>query len=161
MTMMPQFSDMMPSSDFSDVVVFLLSSLVTGPSFMSVLLVLITGTIFLYKRLTRNLEIGNTPTWVLPNISRLGQVWDTKFDTNVSNEMLLNAAKCQDYSFYRLCLIKGKPTGGLKLPPHTHTQTPRLGLMPLVFSFFNIHSFCLFVCLFVCLILHKSVFTWH
>ena len=36
--------------------------------------------------------------------------------------MLLNAAKCQGYSFYRLWVIKGKPTGGgggggVKLPP--------------------------------------------
>ena len=29
-----------------------------------------------------------------------GQVKDTKFGTNVSNEMLLNDAKCQDCSFY-------------------------------------------------------------
>ena len=35
--------------------------------------------------------------------------------------MLLNAAKCHGYSFYRFCVIKGKPTGE-ELPP------PRLGL---------------------------------
>ena len=57
-------------------------------------------TIFVYKVLTRNPKIGNTPVWVLPNISRLGQVRDTKFGTNVSNKMLLNAAKWQGYSFY-------------------------------------------------------------
>ena len=60
---------------------------------------IITGsgvmTIFFYKVLTRNPEIGNTPVWVFPNIWRLGQVRDTKFGTNVSNEMLLNAAKSQ------------------------------------------------------------------
>ena len=49
-------------------------------------------------RLTRNPEIGNV--CVLPNIWRLGQVTDTKFGTNVSNKMLLNTAKCQNYSFY-------------------------------------------------------------
>ena len=27
---------------------------------------------------------------------------NTKFGSNVSNKMLLNAAKCQGYSFYRL-----------------------------------------------------------
>lgn len=37
-----------------------------------------------------NLEIGNTPAWVLPNIWRLGQVRDTKLGTNVSNEILLD-----------------------------------------------------------------------
>ena len=30
----------------------------------------------------------------------------------VSIEMLLNAAKCQGYNFYRFWVIKGKPTGG-------------------------------------------------
>ena len=49
-------------------------------------------TIYFYKGLTRNPKIGNSSVWVSPNIWRLGQVRDTKFDTNVSNEMLLNAA---------------------------------------------------------------------
>ena len=48
--------------DFYDIVLFLLSILVTGPSFMSNI---VTGTgvmiVFFYKGLTRNLRIGNTP----------------------------------------------------------------------------------------------------
>ena len=83
-----------------DVVLFLLLSLVTGPSSMSISS-LVLELIFFYKRLTRILEIGNTTVWVLPNIRRLGWVRDTKFGRNVSNEMLLNAAECQGYSFYR------------------------------------------------------------
>ena len=75
---------------------------------------IITGsvvmTIFFYKGLTRNPEIRNTPVWVLPNIWTLRWVRDTKFGTNASNEMLLNAAKCQSYSFHRFWVIKGKPT---------------------------------------------------
>ena len=54
---------------------------------------------------------------------------NTKFGTNVSNRMLLNAAKFQGYSFYRFCVIKGKPTDwgrGVKPPP------PRLGLNQLL-----------------------------
>ena len=75
-------------------------------------------TIFYYKRLIRNLEIGNTPIWVLPNIWRLGQVRDSKFGTNFSNKMLLNNAKVQGCSFYPFWVIKGKPTGrGTKLTP--------------------------------------------
>ena len=70
-------------------------------------------TIFFYKGLTRNPEIGNTPVWVLPNIWRLGRVMDTKFGTNVSNRMLLNAAKFQGYSFYRFWVIQRKPTAGV------------------------------------------------
>ena len=86
---------------------------------------IITGsvvmTIFFYKGLTRNLEIENTSVWVLPNIWRLGQVGDTKFGRNVSNKILLNAAKCQSYSCYRFWVIKGRPAGegwGVKLLPH-------------------------------------------
>ena len=38
----------------------------------------------------------------MSNIWRLGQVGDTKFGTNVYNEMLLNPAKSYGYSFYSL-----------------------------------------------------------
>ena len=55
--------------------------------------------------MTRNPEIGYTPAWVLPDIWRLGPVRDTKFGTNVSNKMLLNAAKCQGYSLYRFWVV--------------------------------------------------------
>ena len=57
-------------------------------------------TIFFYKELTRNPGIGNSPVRVFPNIWRLKRVLDTKSCTNVSNKMLLNAAKFQGYSFY-------------------------------------------------------------
>ena len=74
-------------------------------------------TILFYKGLTRNPEIGNTSLWILPNSWRLGQVRDKKFSMNVSNKILLNAAKCQGYSFYCFWVIKGIPTGGgVKLP---------------------------------------------
>ena len=62
---------------------------------------IITGseiiTISFYKGLTRNPEIGNTPVWVLSNIWRLREVMDIKLGTNVSNKVLLNAAKLQGY----------------------------------------------------------------
>ena len=93
---------------------------------------IITGsgilTIFLYKGLTRNPEIGNTPVWVLPKIWRLGQVMDTKFGTNVSNRMLLNAAKFQGYHFYCFWVIKGKPTQGAEQNYPRPLPSPRLGL---------------------------------
>ena len=57
---------------------------------------IITGSggiaIFFYKGLTRNPEMGNTRVWVLSNIWRLERGTDTKFGTNVSYKMLLNAA---------------------------------------------------------------------
>ena len=47
--------------------------------------------------------------------------------------MLLNAAKCQGYSFYRFWVMKRKPTGGgggkIPPPPPPHTHTHRLGLI--------------------------------
>ena len=75
------------------------------------------------RGLTRNLEIGNKPIWVLPNIWWVGQIRDTKFGANVSNEKLLNAAKCQGNSFYCFRVIKGKSTEG-----KTNALPPRLGL---------------------------------
>ena len=51
-------------------------------------------TIFSYKGLTRNPEIGNTLVCVFSNIPRLGRGRDTKFGTKVPEEILLNAAKC-------------------------------------------------------------------
>ena len=44
-------------------------NIMTGSGFM---------TVFVYKGLTRNLEIESTPIWVLPNIWRPEQVKDTK-----------------------------------------------------------------------------------
>ena len=108
--------------NFFNVVLFFLSSLVTSPSFMSISSLVQK---FFYKGLTRNPEIGNTPVWVLPNIWGLGQVTDTKLRTNVSIEMLLNPTICKSYSFYRFWVIKGKPTGLVKLtPPPPHPPPP-------------------------------------
>ena len=109
---------------------------------------IITGsgimTIFFYKGLTRNPEIGNTPVWVLPNIWRLGKVRTTKSGSNVSNKMFLNAGKCQDYSFYRFWVIKGKPTGEVKLRPSLPTPrlTDQISLSNCL-SFFRNWSICI------------------
>ena len=104
---------------FFNAAVFLLSSLVTGPMPISLLILEVT---LIYKGLTRNPEIGNTPVWFLPNIWRLVQVRDTKYVTNVSNELLLNAAKCQGYSFYLFWVIKGNQAGVKLLPLPTHIR---------------------------------------
>ena len=78
--MASQFFDMKSSSSCLDAVLFLLPKLVTGPSFMSIFSVALESyDNFLYKGLTRSLEIGNTPVYILPNIWRLGQVKYTKF----------------------------------------------------------------------------------
>ena len=116
MSVASQFPDMTSSLKFFDVVLFLLSFFSYWSKFY-VNIVIGSGiiTIFFYKGLTRIPEIGITPFWGLPNISRLGRVMDTKFGTNVS--------KFQGYSFYRFGIIKEKQPVILPPPP-----TPRLGL---------------------------------
>ena len=77
-----------------------LVNIITGSGVMAILI---------YKELKSQI-IGNIPIWVLPNNWRLKQVRNTKFGTNVSKKMLLNAAKCQGYIFYHFWVIKEKPT---------------------------------------------------
>ena len=132
MTMASQFSNMTSWSSLFNVVLFFLPSLFSGSRFH---VNIVTGsgimTIFFYNRLTRNPEIGNSPVWVLPNIWRIAWVIDTKFGTNISNRMSLNAARCQGYRFYRFWVIKGKPTGegGLKLPPPFQIRVNELRIL--------------------------------
>ena len=94
---------------------------------------IITGsgvmTIFFYKRLSRNLEIEITPVWVLPHIWRLGQVRDTKFGTNVSNKVLLNAENTRVTAFTVSELLRENQQGGSKITPNpAPPPSPRLGL---------------------------------
>ena len=68
----------------------------------------------------------------MPNIWRLRQAVDTKFGTNASKKMFLNAEKLQGYSFYFFLVVKGKPTG-TKItspppPPPSLPSLPRLEL---------------------------------
>ena len=75
MTMTSQFSDMTSSSIFFDVVLFLLSSLVTGPSFMSILSLVWNYDNFFYKGLTRNSEIEIPPSEFCPISADWGKLW--------------------------------------------------------------------------------------
>ena len=110
-TMEWQFIDLKSSSIFWGVFV----SLVKFSHWSKFHVNIITGSgvmrIFFYKGFTRNLEIRNISIGVLPNNWRLGRVRDTKFGMNVSNKMLLDAAKYQGRNFYRFWVIKGKSTG--------------------------------------------------
>ena len=74
-------------------------------------------TIFVYKGLTRNPEIRNTPVWVLPNIWRLGRVSDTRFVANVSNNMLLNTAWFTAFTVSELLREDQQRGGGGGNPP--------------------------------------------
>ena len=94
---------------------YCLVSLVTFSFWYKFYVSIMTGSgimiIRVYKGLTRNPDIENTLVWVLSNTLRLEQVKDTKVGTNTLNKKLLNAAKCQDYSFYRFWCMQ-KPGGG-------------------------------------------------
>ena len=116
----------MPSSFFWRFLVFLVKFSYWSKFHVNIITCSGVMTISFYKGLTRNLEIGNTPVWVLPNIWRLERVRKTKFGKNVSDKILLCASKFQGCSFYRFWVIKRKPTGG-KITP-LPTPTPRLGL---------------------------------
>ena len=123
--MTSQFANMTSSSNCFDVVLFLLSSLVIDPSFILISSLVLELWQFTFIRVWPEIPKSGIPVWILPNIWRLGQVRDTKFGTVISNIMLLNAAKCQGYGFYRFWVITRKPTVRDKITP---PSTPRLGL---------------------------------
>ena len=93
-----QFTVMTSTSNFFDVVLFLLSSLV------------LELWQFSFIRDWPEIWKSEIPPSEFCPISGLGQDMDTKFDMNFSNRMLLNAAKFQGYSFYLFWVIKRKQT---------------------------------------------------
>ena len=127
--MTSQFSEMTSSSIFWKVLLFLLSSLVVAPSFMSISLLVLELWQFTFIRDWPEIQKSKYPVSVFPNMWRLEQVRNTKFSRNVSNKMLLNAAKCQGSSFYRFWVFKGKPAVGVNSP-----RPPRLGLNCKIFQ---------------------------
>ena len=89
MTMTSQFAHTTAPPNFFNVVLFLLSSLVTGPNFMSIpSLVLELWQFFFLRVLTRNLEIWKTPVWVLPNIPKSGAL-DELWILNLARILLM------------------------------------------------------------------------
>ena len=95
---------------FDTFFLFLLTILVTGPSFMSISWLVLELQKFPFIRDWLEIwksEISSSQFWA---ISRDGQIRDTKFGTNVANKMLLNAVKFQGCSFN--CFWQG-----VKLPP--------------------------------------------
>ena len=97
-TMTSRFVDMVSWSTFFDVDVFPMSSLVTGPGFMSISWLVSELWQFLFKGLTRNLEIGKTAVWFLPNIPR----WMSLI------KKLLLTTLLQGCSFYHFWVYKEK-----------------------------------------------------
>ena len=75
-----------------------------------------------------SLRDWNTRVWVLPNIWSLGQVKNTKFGTNAFSKMLLNATKCQVYSFTVSELLRENHQG-VKLPRPNQIKSYELEIM--------------------------------
>lgn len=77
MAVMSQFSNTALLLNFFDVVLYLLWSLVSGPSFISIswLILELWQSLFI-RDLIRNSEIENTPVWGFFNIWRLERVKD-------------------------------------------------------------------------------------
>ena len=79
--------------------------------------------IFVYKGLTRNTEIRNTPVWVLSNIWRLGWVKGSKFGTNVSNKKLMSEIMSEGLIKQEAIIILHLAFAKwLKIFWHTHIQ---------------------------------------
>ena len=57
--------------------------------------------VFVYKKLTRKWEIVNIPSEFCPMSGDWDKSGIPNLAQNVSNKKLLNAAKCQGYSYYR------------------------------------------------------------
>ena len=87
---------------------------------------IITGsgimTIFFYKGLTRNPEIGNTPVWVLPNIWNWGKLWIP----NLARRSLIECYwMLQDFRvtvFTVFELLRENQLGGKITPPPPSTH---------------------------------------
>ena len=93
--------------NFFDVALFVLSGLVSGPSFMlTSSLVLEFWQVLAIKVLTKNPDIENIPVWDLSNIWRQGQFRDTKFSMNASNKMLVIVQNARFTGFFLSYLEK-------------------------------------------------------
>ena len=116
---------------FYDVAVFPLlnlsysSNMIFGPVVM---------TIFVYKVLTRNPKIGNTPVWVLPNISRLGKL---RMPNYARISRMKSYWMLQNLSFYIFWFIKGKNRGWGGGSKNTPTQIRITAFFPVTYRSFT------------------------
>ena len=135
MAMTSQFSDMMSSSTFFDSVLFLLSSLVTGPSFMSISSLDLELCQFFVIRDWPEIRKSEKPP---SEFSRISGDWGKLGIPNLARMSLI---KCywmlqstnQGYNFYHFWVIMGKPNWGRggkiipRLPPAFPPPHPDYG----------------------------------
>ena len=130
MSMTSQFPDMTSSPTVFDVALFLLPSLITGANFMSTSsLVLELRQSYFIRNWPEIRKSEISPSEFCPIFGDWGESGIPNFGKNISNKMFLDAAKCQDYSFYRSWVIKGTHYGWVKLPPNPPTPWSRLELI--------------------------------
>ena len=106
MTMTSQLPNMTASSNFFEVVLFLLLSLVTGPSFMSISSLVLELWQFSFIRDWPEIWKSEIPP---PSEFCPSGDWDEVWVSNLaqmSNKIVLNAAKFQGYSLYRFWDVK-------------------------------------------------------
>ena len=118
MTMTSQFTDMTSLSNFFEVVLFLLSSLVNGPSFISISSLVLELWQFYFVRNwpeIRKLEIP--PSGFCPISGDGGELWIPNLKRISLIEYYLMLQHAKSYSFYRFWVIKGKPIGGITAAP--------------------------------------------
>ena len=97
---------------FFDLAVFLLLYLVTGPSFMSISLLFLELWFSFIRYLPEIPKLEVPPSEFGPISGDWGESGIPYLALMFLIKSLLNAAKCQGYSFYRFWIIEGKPTGG-------------------------------------------------
>ena len=121
MTMTSQFSDMTSTSNFFDVVLFLLSSLVTGPSFMSISSLVLELWQFSFIRDWPEIRKSEIPPSEFCSISGdWGKVWVQNLARMSLIEFYWMLQNSRVTAFFRFWVIKEKPTGGVKSPPPPH-----------------------------------------
>ena len=120
MTMTSQFFDVTSSSNVLEVVLFLLSSLVTGPSFMSISSLVLELWQFYFIRDWPEIWKSEIPSCGFCPISGDGRkLWILNLARMSLIEYYWMLQYARGYSFYRFWVIKGKPTrgGGVKFAP--------------------------------------------
>ena len=122
--MTSQFPDMTLSLISFKISIFLLASLSVGTNFTSISWLLLELWQISFIKDWPEIVKPEIPLSEFCEISGEWRVLGIPYLAQMSLIKLLNAAKCQSYSFYRFWIIKGKTAVGVKL-----FSLPRLGLI--------------------------------
>ena len=116
--MTSQFYDMTPSSIFFDVFFVSLVKFSSGPSFMSISWLVLELWQFYFIRDWPEIRKSEIPSSEFCPISGdWGKLWIPNLARVSLIEYYWMLQNARGYSFYHFWVIKGKLTGGVKLPP--------------------------------------------